>query len=108
MDLLVEVIQRWRVWCVFGQALSNKDTCVQRLYVQAVLMESTAPAGALVANTRPAAATTASKPAMIFMASPKQTPIFHCSSHQDHRPNPAVPTVPRNSLAAWGQGKELT
>ena len=38
MDLLVEVIQRWRVWCVFGQALSNKDTCVQRLYVQAVLM----------------------------------------------------------------------
>ena len=52
------------------------------------LWESTAPAGALVANTRPAAATTASANLpMIFMASPKQTPIFHCSSHQDHRPN---------------------
>jgi hypothetical protein len=96
VDLLVEVIQRGRVWCLFGQALS--------------LWESTAPAGALVANARPAAATAASANLpMIFMAfPPRQIPMFHCPTHQDHRTNPAIPTVPRNSLAAWGQGKELT
>jgi hypothetical protein len=57
VDLLVEVLQRGFIWCFFGDALSDKDISVQRLYVQAVLMEFTAPAEALVANTRPTAAT---------------------------------------------------
>jgi hypothetical protein len=38
VDLLVEVLQRGFIWCFFGDALSDKDISVQRLYVQAVLM----------------------------------------------------------------------